>query len=72
MLLWSTDTPHVDSTNLIVIIKVFIKCKILPVETILSTYMCTHTHTLTHTHTGTDSYEHMDYTKLNLNATNGQ
>ena len=51
VLLWSTDTPHVDSTNIIVIIIVFIKCKILPVETILRTYMCTHTHTQAPAHT---------------------
>ena len=30
---------------IIIVIKVFIKCKILSVEKILSTYMHTHTHT---------------------------
>ena len=57
--------------NNIIMIKVFIKHKVLSVETILSTYMhaCahahTHTHTHRHTHTGTRTHEHTDYTKFN-------
>ena len=50
--------------------KVFIKCKILSVETILSTFHMhthtrarTHTRTHAHTHRGTCTRKHMDHTK---------
>ena len=46
------------------IITVFVKRKVLSVETILSAY--THTHTTTHT--GTRTHEHTDYTKFNLHT----
>ena len=49
--------------DLMIIIKVFIKRKILSSETILSTYMHINTHTGTHTR------KHTDYTKLNLHMT---
>ena len=47
-----------------IIMKVFIKCQILSEESILSTYMLTHTHTRTHartharTHTHTHTHTH--------------
>ena len=44
--------------GLILITEVFIKCESLFVQIILSMQ--------THTHTGTHTYEHTDYTKLNL------
>ena len=46
----------------IVIIKVFIKRKILSVETVLSIYM------YTNTHTGTCTHEHTDYAEINLHT----
>ena len=36
-------------THIIIIIKVFVKCKILSIETILSAYLCTHTQRHPHT-----------------------
>ena len=47
-----------------IIIKVFIKYKILSIETILSAH--THTHTHTHTHKHTNTQEHFDYTSLTI------
>ena len=44
-----------DTASIIIIIKVFIKCKTLSVETILSVYMHAHRHTHTHTHVLRDS-----------------
>ena len=44
-------SPFITQVIKITIIKVFIKCKILSVETILSAYTHTHTHTYTHLHT---------------------
>ena len=46
--------------KMVIIIKVFIKHKIVSIETILS--MCTHvrTHTHTHTHTHTEATAHMN------------
>ena len=66
--------------RLIITIKVFVKRKMLSIETILSTHTHararahTHTHTHTHTrprarartHTHTRTHEHSDYSKLNL------
>ena len=46
------------------IIKVFLKRKILFLETILSARSHAHTHTHTHTHT----HKHSDYTKLNVHS----
>ena len=58
-----------------IIIKVFIKHKILSIETILSAYMHMithrnrHRHTHTHTHTHTQTHECTGYTKLHLHTT---
>ena len=41
-----------------IMIKVFIKCEILSVETILSAHMHTHAHTCTHTHTHAKTHTH--------------
>ena len=46
----------------IIIIKVFVKHKILSLGTILSA------HTHTHTHRGTRTHKHSDYTKLNIKS----
>ena len=46
--------------NIIIIIKVFLKHKILSLET---KRIHTHTHTHIHTHTGTHTHKHSDYTK---------
>ena len=51
---------------IITIIKVFVKHKIVSVETILK-HM--HTRARAHTHIGTSAHEHTDYTKLNLHTT---
>ena len=45
-----------------IIIKVFVKCKILSTESILSTYTYTYAHTHTHTHTHTHAHTHMHAT----------
>ena len=47
-----------------IIIKVFIKLKILSIGTVLSTY--THTHMHTHMHTHRHSHAQADCTKLEL------
>ena len=47
--------------NLLIIMKVFIECKIVSLETVLSAY--------THTHTYTDAHKHADYAKLKLYTT---
>ena len=51
-----------EGEGLVIIIKVYIKCKILSAETILSAYT-------QKTHTGTSTHEHTDYTKVNLHTT---
>ena len=48
----------------ITVVKVFVECKILCTETILSAYSCTHDHTHAPTHTDTRTHKHSDYTKL--------
>ena len=59
---------------IILIIKVFLKRKILSIETILTARASTHTHTHTHTHTdththrGTRTHKHSDCTKLNIHS----
>ena len=55
--------PELQLTT-IIIIKVFLKCKLLSLETILSA----HTHTHTHTHKGTHTHKHSDNTKLNIHS----
>ena len=47
---------------IIIITNVFVKHKIVSIETILSAYTHTHTHTLR----GTRTHEYYDYTKLKL------
>ena len=44
---------------------IFIKRKILSLESVLSAYA----HTNSYTHTGTRTHVHTDYTKLNLRTT---
>ena len=56
-----------DVTAIILITKVFRKCKILSIDCSKHKHANTHTHT--HTHMGTCTHEHMDYTKLNLHTT---
>ena len=48
---------------LLITIKVFIKCKILSIETVLSAYRHTSTHT------GISTHKHTDYAKFNLHTT---
>ena len=48
---------------LIIIIKVFLKRKILSLETILNAHTHTHTHTHARTHRCTRTHEHSDHTK---------
>ena len=52
--------------------KVFITCKILSVETVLSMHVCARTHACTHarahTHRGTPTYKHSDCAKLILHS----
>ena len=54
----------VGDNQIPITMKVFIKRKILSVQTVLSAY----TPTNTHTYTGTITHEHTDYTKLNLHT----
>ena len=55
---------HISKLFSYTIIKVFIKCKILSEETILSTYMLAHTHAHTQalTHTSTLTIQSLFYT----------
>ena len=60
---------------IILIIKVFLKRKVLSLETILNgththmhAYMYTCTHTHTHTYRGTHPHKRSDYTKLNIHS----
>ena len=46
--------------------KVFLKRKILSLETVPSA--CVRTHTHTHTHTGNHTHKHSDYAKLNIHS----
>ena len=55
-----TATAENKTRIRIVLIKVFLECKIESIETILSKQAHTHAHARTYTH------EHTDYTKLNL------
>ena len=53
---------------IIIIIKAFLKRKILSLETILSAHTHTHKNTHTHTHRGNHTSKHSDYTKLNIHS----
>ena len=63
---------------ILIIIKIFVKCKIFFIDysKCIHTHTCTHTHTRTHTcthththtHTGTHTHKHSDYTKLNSHS----
>ena len=74
---WIYDRVSTSLTrflHIIIIVKVFIKHKILSVDTILSTSTHTDTHTVTHTHTGTHTQVYIDYifflfTQLNRHQT---
>ena len=45
-------------SGVLIIIQVFLKCKMLSLETVLSACACTHAHTHTHTHTHTHAQRH--------------
>ena len=65
-------TNHKTVPLFIILIKVFLRCKILSLETILSAHThicmhaCMHAYTHTHTHGGTRTHSHSDYTRQQM------
>ena len=59
-----TKNDYFKSRNAIITIKVFIKCRILSIEAILSAYRHTHRHTHTEAHTHTHTHTHIHTQRL--------
>ena len=65
----SVNGYNLQSPLLILIMKIFVKRKILSIETVLSanTCACVHTHTHTHTHTP-HTHTHTHHTNTRMHA----